>query len=131
MLFFGASQLCVATHPSDMCVALAAIGATIIVQGPNGVRSIPSADFHRLPGNGPEKDTTLVDNEVILGICYPGARASSIQLFEDPRSPVLRLCHRLGRGIANDQRRSRDFAAQIAWAASHTNRGGTRRWKHY
>ncbi len=64
----GASQDCVATHPSDMCVALAAIGTMIIVQGPNGARSISLADFHRLPGDTPEQDTTLQNNEIILGI---------------------------------------------------------------
>ncbi|CAN7406129.1 xanthine dehydrogenase family protein subunit M [Phyllobacterium sp. LjRoot231] len=69
----GASQDCVATHPSDMCVALAAIGTMIVVQGPNGARSISLADFHRLPGDTPEQDTTLRNNEIILGIELPPA----------------------------------------------------------
>jgi xanthine dehydrogenase YagS FAD-binding subunit len=69
----GASQDCVATHPSDMCVALCAIGATIIVQGPAGERSISLADFHRLPGERPEQDTNLRNNEIILGIELPPA----------------------------------------------------------
>lgn len=69
----GASQDCVATNPSDMCVALAAIGTMIVVQGPNGARSISLADFHRLPGDTPEQDTTLRNNEIILGIELPPA----------------------------------------------------------
>lgn len=47
----GASDACVATHPSDMCVALAALEAVVHVQGPYGERQIPFADFHRLPGS--------------------------------------------------------------------------------
>ncbi|NTS33187.1 xanthine dehydrogenase family protein subunit M [Phyllobacterium sp. BT25] len=89
----GASQLCVATHPSDMCVALAAIGATIIVQGPNGVRSIPLADFHRLPGDSPEKDTTLVDDEIILDIFLP-------PVLEHHRYSYLKIRDRLSYAFA-------------------------------
>ncbi|WP_027232008.1 xanthine dehydrogenase family protein subunit M [Phyllobacterium sp. UNC302MFCol5.2] len=89
----GASQLCVATHPSDMCVALAAIGATIIVQGPKGVRSIPFADFHRLPGDSPEKDTTLLDDEVILEILLP-------PVLEHHRYSYLKIRDRLSYAFA-------------------------------
>ncbi|RYZ97016.1 MAG: xanthine dehydrogenase family protein subunit M, partial [Proteobacteria bacterium] len=53
----GASEACIATHPSDFCVALAALEATVKVEGPRGKREIPFADFHRLPGENPEKDT--------------------------------------------------------------------------
>ena len=70
----GSSENCVATHPSDMCVALAAIEADVIVQGRDGVRSISLADFHRLPGVTPEKDTTLRSGEIILAIELPPAR---------------------------------------------------------
>ena len=55
----GASEQCIATHPSDMAVALAALDAVVQVQGPQGERSIPIADFHRLPGNTAEIDTKL------------------------------------------------------------------------
>jgi xanthine dehydrogenase YagS FAD-binding subunit len=89
----GASQLCVATHPSDMCVALAAIGATIIVQGPKGVRSIPLADFHRLPGDAPEMDTTLRGDEVILGIELP-------PVHEHHRYSYLKIRDRLSYAFA-------------------------------
>ncbi|WP_020603082.1 FAD binding domain-containing protein [Spirosoma spitsbergense] len=66
---FGYSDKCVAVHPSDMCVALAAIGATVEVQQPGGSsRLIDFNDFHRLPGDQPEKDTTLQPGELITAI---------------------------------------------------------------
>src|SRR5262249_26972511 len=55
----GASDACIATHPSDMCVALAALAATVHVTGPQGERTIAFGDFHRLPGSTPARDTTL------------------------------------------------------------------------
>src|ERR1043165_6655731 len=55
----GASDKCIATHPSDMCVALAALDAVIMVEGPKGAREIPITEFHRLPNDTPEMDTTL------------------------------------------------------------------------
>ncbi|WP_017732653.1 FAD binding domain-containing protein [Nafulsella turpanensis] len=67
----GHSQHCIATHPSDMAVALAALEATIQVSGPEGERSIPIADFHRLPGDKPEKDTNLAENEIVTAIELP------------------------------------------------------------
>ncbi len=68
---FGTSDTCIATHPSDMCVALAALEATVQVDGPNGARAIPFAEFHRLPGNEPEKDTTLKDGEIVVAVDLP------------------------------------------------------------
>src|SRR5213082_2692521 len=61
----GQSEHCIATHPSDMCVALAALDAVVRVRGPNGEREIPFTDFHRLPGNTPERDTNLAADELI------------------------------------------------------------------
>ncbi len=69
---FGYSDNCIATNPSDMCVALAAIGATVEVQQPDGSsRMIEFTDFHRLPGDQPEKDTTLMQGELITAIHLP------------------------------------------------------------
>jgi xanthine dehydrogenase YagS FAD-binding subunit len=64
----GASPECIATHPSDMCVALSALGATVRVRGNKGERTIPFNEFHRLPGKSPEIDTTLRPDELILSI---------------------------------------------------------------
>lgn len=68
---FGASDTCIAVHPSDMCVALAALDATVTVAGPKGERKIPFGDFHRLPGDSPEKDNTLQKGELITGLMIP------------------------------------------------------------
>jgi xanthine dehydrogenase YagS FAD-binding subunit len=69
----GASEACVAVHPSDMCVALAALEATVHVAGPQGERQIAFADFHRLPGDTPERDNQLADDELITAVELPPA----------------------------------------------------------
>lgn len=68
---FGASENCIAVHPSDMCVALAALEAVVRVEGRGGERRIPFAQFHRLPGNTPEIDTNLKPDELIVSIDLP------------------------------------------------------------
>ncbi|KAB0548291.1 xanthine dehydrogenase family protein subunit M [Pseudomonas argentinensis] len=70
---FGASELCVAVHPSDFCVALAALDAQVVITGPQGERRVPMSDFHRLPGDTPERDTVLEAGELILAIELPAA----------------------------------------------------------
>ncbi|WP_313740014.1 xanthine dehydrogenase family protein subunit M [Pseudomonas sp.] len=70
----GASDQCVATHPSDMCVALAALEATVHVQGQQGTRQIPFAEFHRLPGDEPQRDNCLAEDELITAIELPAPR---------------------------------------------------------
>src|SRR5947207_10232957 len=67
----GQSDQCIATHPSDMCVALAALEAIVRVRGPKGEREIPFADFHRLPGNTPNIDTNLQPDELIVAVDLP------------------------------------------------------------
>lgn len=79
----GASAHCIATHPSDMCVALAALEATVQVASPRGERTIVFADFHRLPGDRPDLDTTLAHDELIVALTLPPAdefRAHSVYL---------------------------------------------------
>ncbi len=65
---------CIATHPSDMCVALYALDATVEVLGPHGKRTIPVIDFHRLPGNDPALDTELKPDELITAVTLPAAK---------------------------------------------------------
>jgi xanthine dehydrogenase YagS FAD-binding subunit len=67
----GTSASCIATHPSDMCIALAALEAKVHVTGHAGERVIPFADFHRLPGDTPQRDTNLEPNEIITAIELP------------------------------------------------------------
>jgi xanthine dehydrogenase YagS FAD-binding subunit len=67
----GTSEACIATHPSDLCVALAALEAIVHVAGPAGTRTIAFSDFHRLPGDTPQRDTNLEPNEIITAIELP------------------------------------------------------------
>jgi xanthine dehydrogenase YagS FAD-binding subunit len=69
----GQSDQCIATNPSDMCVALAALDATVQVTGPKGAREIKFGDFHRLPGDHPERDTNLEPDELIVSVDLPPA----------------------------------------------------------
>ena len=71
LAIIGHSEHCVATHPSDMAVALAAFDAVVRVAGPGGERAIPLVDFHRLPGDQPQHDTQLHRAELILGVDVP------------------------------------------------------------
>jgi xanthine dehydrogenase YagS FAD-binding subunit len=68
---FGASDKCIAVHPSDMCVAMVALDATVVVSGPKGDRRIPFQLFHRLPGDAPQKDNTLERGELIVAVEIP------------------------------------------------------------
>jgi xanthine dehydrogenase YagS FAD-binding subunit len=67
----GMSEHCIATHPSDMCVALAALGARVLTMGRSGARSIAFTDFHRLPGDTPQTDNTLRADEIITAVELP------------------------------------------------------------
>jgi xanthine dehydrogenase YagS FAD-binding subunit len=67
----GASEACIATHPSDMCVALAALDATVHVTGSAGERAITFSDFHRLPKDTPQHDTTLERDEIVTAVELP------------------------------------------------------------
>jgi xanthine dehydrogenase YagS FAD-binding subunit len=67
----GASDQCLAVHPSDMCVALSALGAVVEVENAKGMRQIPFVDFHRLPGTTPQQDTNLAPGEIITAIVLP------------------------------------------------------------
>ncbi len=69
----GASDQCIAVHPSDMCVALAALEALVHVEGPQGTRAIPFSEFHRLPGDTPSRDNNLEPAELITAIELPPA----------------------------------------------------------
>jgi len=80
----GVSDNCIATHPSDMCVAMAAIGARILVEGPEGQREIDFLDFHLLPGDTPDREHALKPDElithVILDAPIGGSRSSYLKL---------------------------------------------------
>ena len=90
----GASEHCVAVHPSDMAVALSALGATIEVQGPGGRRELEIDDFYRLPGDEPERDTVLGHGELITAVTLPVlpvARNSAYRKIRDRASYAFAL----------------------------------------
>ncbi|ESQ79378.1 xanthine dehydrogenase family protein subunit M [Asticcacaulis sp. YBE204] len=74
LAILGASDACIATHPSDMCVALRALDARVHVEGPDGARIIAFADFHRLPEETPQFDNTMRHGELITHIELPATR---------------------------------------------------------
>ena len=68
LAILGTSEFCIATNPSDMCVALAALEATVHIQGPKGTRRVAFGDFHLLPGNTPEHETILEPGDLITHV---------------------------------------------------------------
>jgi xanthine dehydrogenase YagS FAD-binding subunit len=71
LAILGASEACIATHPSDMAVAMIALDAVVRVLGPNGERTIPLVNFHHLPGDEPQRDTVLEHGELITAVDLP------------------------------------------------------------
>src|SRR6266404_7271871 len=71
LAILGASEACIATHPSDMAVAMIALDAVVRVLGPNGERTIPLVNFHRLPGDEPQRDTVLEHGELLTAVDLP------------------------------------------------------------
>jgi xanthine dehydrogenase YagS FAD-binding subunit len=90
----GASPSCVATHPSDMCVALAALGAVVHLEGASGARTLPLTDLHRLPDDHPELETALRPGELITAVELPPlplARRSTYRKVRDRASYAFAL----------------------------------------
>ena len=90
----GASPSCIASHPSDMCVAMAALDAVVHVTGPEGARALAFTDFHRLPGDHPEQETRLRRDELITAVELPplsAARRSSYRKVRDRASYAFAL----------------------------------------
>ncbi|MGN7161254.1 FAD binding domain-containing protein [Sphingomonas sp. SAFR-052] len=81
----GASEACVATHPSDLCVALAALDAVVHVEGPDGARTIAFDAFHRLPGDRPDLDTVLAPGELIVAVELPADRLAAHSTYRKVR----------------------------------------------
>jgi xanthine dehydrogenase YagS FAD-binding subunit len=77
----GTSEHCIATNPSDMCVAMAALDATIHVQGTKGTAAIPFGDFHLLPGSTPHRETVLEPGDLITHVTLPPPVAGSAQVY--------------------------------------------------
>jgi xanthine dehydrogenase YagS FAD-binding subunit len=81
LAILGTSEHCIATNPSDMCVAMAALEATIHVQGSKGTRAVPIGTFHLLPGNTPQSETVLEPGDLITHVTLPPPVAGSKQVY--------------------------------------------------
>lgn len=81
LAILGTSNHCIATNPSDMCVAMAALDAVIHVEGPKGTRTIPIGDFHLLPGDTPDRETVLEPGDLITHVTLPPPIAGSKQVY--------------------------------------------------
>ena len=81
LAILGTSEHCIASNPSDMCVAMAALEATIHVQGPKGTREIPFDKFHLLPGDTPNRETVLETGDLITHVTLPSPIAGSRQVY--------------------------------------------------
>jgi xanthine dehydrogenase YagS FAD-binding subunit len=116
---FGWSQACVATHASDVAVAFAALDARVIVRRRAGERSIPFADFHRLPGDTPQRDTALERGELIVAVEVPAAeegRASHYLKVRDRQSYEFALVS-AAVAVATDGRRIRSARLALGGVA--------------
>ncbi|MFE6664716.1 FAD binding domain-containing protein [Streptomyces sp. NPDC057697] len=81
----GHSARCVATHPSDLAVALSALDATVHLHGPDGARTVPATGFHRLPGDTPEQDTEIRPGELITEVVLPPRPDGAVSLYRKAR----------------------------------------------
>ena len=81
LAILGTSERCIATNPSDMNVAMAALEATVHVQGPKGTRAVPIGEFHLLPGQTPERETLLEPGDLVTHVTLPPPVAGSKQLY--------------------------------------------------
>lgn len=113
LAILGASDKCIATFPGDMAVALVALDAQVEIASPAGARTIPVAEFHRLPGDRPERDTTLEPGALIRAVLLP-APTGGIQIYRkvrDRRSYAFALV-----SVALDMTMEEDRIARVALA---------------
>ena len=131
----GASSACVATHPSDMCVALAALDAIVHLHGRGGARTLPFTELHRLPGDHPEFDTVLEPGELVTAIELPPmnfAANSTYRKVRDRASYAFALVSiaaalEIEGGVVKDVRIALGGVAHKPWRASKAEavlRGG-------
>src|SRR5213596_2707217 len=126
LAILGTSELCIATHPSDMAVALAAIDAKVRVLGPQGGRVIPLTDFYRLPGEEPQRDTMLEHGELITAVDLPPlafATRSHYRKVRDRASYAFALVSvaaaiDVADGVVRDARIAFGGVAHVPWRAA-------------
>ncbi|WP_432053326.1 FAD binding domain-containing protein [Streptomyces xiamenensis] len=121
----GASEHCIAVHPSDMAVAMTALDARVRVLGPDGEHTLPFVDLHRLPGDTPERDTVLEHGELITAIDLPAlplARRSAYRKVRDRASYAFALVSvaaavEVEDGVIVDARIAFGGVAHVPWRA--------------
>src|SRR5213082_3983713 len=126
LAILGASEACVATHPSDMAVAMVALDALVRVLGPSGERTIPLTSFHRLPGDEPQRDTVLEHGELITAIDLPElafATHSYYRKVRDRASYAFALVSvaaaiDVANGMVRDARIAFGGVAHVPWRAT-------------
>jgi xanthine dehydrogenase YagS FAD-binding subunit len=126
LAILGASEACIATHPSDMAVAMIALDAVVRVLGPNGERSIPLTGFHRLPGDEPQRDTVLEHGELITAVDLPPlafAARSHYRKVRDRASYAFALVSvaaaiDVADGIVRDARIAFGGVGHVPWRAT-------------
>jgi xanthine dehydrogenase YagS FAD-binding subunit len=126
LAILGASEACIATHSSDMAVAMAALDAVVRVLGPNGERTIPLVRFHRLPGEEPQRDTVLEHGELITAVDLPPlpfAARSRYRKVRDRASYAFALVSvaaavDVADGIVRDVRIAFGGVAHVPWRAT-------------
>jgi len=122
---FGWSDACCATHPSDMAVAMTALGAVVHTQGPDGERAIPVTELHRLPGDAPDRDTVLGHGELITAVDLaplPFAANSRYRKVRDRASYAFALVSvaaalQVADGVVRDVRLALGGVAHKPWRA--------------
>ena len=126
LAILGASPACIATHPSDMAVALAALDASVRVLGPQGERTIPLVEFYRLPGDEPQRDTVLEHGELITAVDLPAlpfATNSRYRKVRDRASYAFALVSvaaalDVADGVVRDVRIALGGVAHVPWRAA-------------
>jgi xanthine dehydrogenase YagS FAD-binding subunit len=120
----GTSSACIATHPSDMCVALAALGAVVHLKSTTGERTIPLSDLHRLPADHPEIETVLEQGELITAVELPAfpMAAQTYRKVRDRASFAFALVSvaaalKIGRGTVQDVRLALGGVGTKPWRA--------------
>ncbi len=125
LAILGTSSACIATHPSDMAVALVALDALVRTLGPAGERTIPLVDLHRLPGDEPERDTVLAHGELITALDLPPLEVRARSCFREAReraSPASTLVSvaaalDIADGVVRDARIALGGVAPRPWRA--------------
>jgi len=120
----GTSMHCIATHPSDMCVAMAALGAIIHVQGEKGIRAIPFTDFHALPGETPHIENTLRHGELITHVEIPALPTTTKSHYLKVRDRASYEFALTSAAVALDIKGDRILSARVALGGV-----GTKPWR--